>query len=389
MTSTETSIRVSAYPISRAHVRQYGANADFVYCGEGFELYGVGVALQTSAANAASDLARLMPAAEQDSIPAHRQPLVVGTLGYQSASAERLWIPEHLFGADDHGTWHLHIGTEEQPLTEHEVPPFPLPVGKECLPDAAGFQAQVLAACERIQAGELEKVVLARRERWNFDGALPRASVLQRLRDDQPGCVTFGVGGLVGASPELLVRVSNGQFESAPLAGTSTVEDAAHLMQSAKNLEEHRYVIDAMLEVLAQHSVNMESAPAPAIEVLADVAHLMTRLHGTTEETSLDLACALHPTPAVAGTPTPVALHLQRSLEGFDRGAYAGPVGWMAPNGDGEWMLALRSAYLDGAAATLFTGAGIVRESDPESEWEETERKLFPMRRALGINVSD
>jgi isochorismate synthase EntC len=193
---------------------------------------------------------------------------------------------------------------------------------------------------------------------------------------------------MVGASPELLVARYGDRVVSRPMAGTAVPGDGAleRLAASPKDAREHRLVVDAILEVLGPRCLEVEAAAEPEVDEFADVAHLATPIHGTLRTPAPDaltLARALHPTPAVAGTPTDAALAAIARLEPHGRGRYAGPVGWVDARGDGEWAVALRCASLDGARAVLHAGAGIVAGSDPDLEWTETEAKLDPMLRAL------
>lgn len=164
--------------------------------------------------------------------------------------------------------------------------------------------------------------------------------MLEGLVAQQPGCVVFAVDDLVGASPELLLRKCGDHFQSAPIAGTAAPEEMAAVVGSEKDLHEHEFVIAAMREALSRVGADVDEIGAPEVEVLADVAHLITHISGRSPASSLELAQALHPTPAVAGTPTAQAVAVQRDLEGFDRGMYVGPVGWVGTcvvMGNGCW----------------------------------------------------
>jgi isochorismate synthase len=197
----------------------------------------------------------------------------------------------------------------------------------------------------------------------------------------------------VGASPEVLVRRFGRSVTSVPMAGTVGRADEPHdddaavarLVASPKEAIEHRFVVDAVRETLAARC-DAVRARGPVPVRLATVTHLATTVEATLRDadvTALDLALALHPTPAVGGTPRDAALALLAELEPEPRGCYGGPVGWVDAHGDGEFVVALRCAHLDGATARLYAGAGVVDGSDPGEEWDETEAKLAPMRRAL------
>jgi menaquinone-specific isochorismate synthase len=203
------------------------------------------------------------------------------------------------------------------------------------------------------------------------------------LRAEQPGCIVYVDGGFVGASPELLVRRSGRHVFARPLAGTGADADA--LLASEKDAWEHHLVIDAMVTALATVADDIQ-ADGPHALVLADVTHLATTITACLRDratSALDVARLLHPTPAVGGWPTGPALAAIQDLEPHARGRYAGPCGWVDARGDGEFVIALRGAVLDGARAQLHAGAGIVAGSDPAGEWAETRAKLAPMLHAL------
>ena len=206
----------------------------------------------------------------------------------------------------------------------------------------------------------------------------------------QPGCFVYASDGLVGASPELLVRRVDDEVESLPVAGTAVADgDEASLRAlaaSVKDHREHQFVVDAIVETLEEYCDELDRGSMPEVAVFGHVAHLATRVSGRLRApapSALDIARRLHPSPAVGGTPRQAAIDAIRALEGFDRGRYAGPVGWVDARGNGEWAIALRGAELDGSRARLVAGAGIVTGSEPDAEWAETQAKLEPMLRAL------
>ena len=255
------------------------------------------------------------------------------------------------------------------------------------------WRAGVVAALAAIGAGRLDKVVLAREATVEADWPFPRAELLRRLQR-RPGGATFlyADGGFVGASPELLVRRQGRVATSRPMAGTVPQGDGAaeagglaRLTGSPKEAVEHRLVVDAVAEGLAKVADRVEVGK-PEVVRLATVAHLATEITADLTgplPTALELAGLLHPTPAVGGSPRDGALAAIAALEPFDRGCYAGPVGWVDRSGDGEWAVALRGATLKGRRAHLVAGAGIVPGSDPDAEWAETEHKLRAMLEVL------
>jgi menaquinone-specific isochorismate synthase len=249
-------------------------------------------------------------------------------------------------------------------------------------------------AVRRLRAGEAEKVVLARDRLVYSDAPFDVPSLLRRLRARFPECYTFRVEGLIGASPELLVRRDGSRVASLVLAGTARrgvdAEDdrriGVQLLHSAKDLAEHRPAVASVRSTLAPLCAHLDVDDAPHLLRLANVQHLATGVSGElhAEVDALSLAGRLHPTAAVGGTPTAAALALIAELETMDRGRYAGPVGWVDAAGDGELAIALRCAQLEGGRGRLFAGAGIVADSLPESELEETRLKLRAMQSAFG-----
>ncbi|PRZ09684.1 isochorismate synthase [Isoptericola sp. CG 20/1183] len=265
---------------------------------------------------------------------------------------------------------------------------------------ARDWPAVVAEGVERIQAGELEKVVLAREVLATAERPVDPRWVLRRLADGYSSCWTFSVGGMVGATPELLVRSEKGLVTSRVLAGTIRREPgmsdddallhAAQLARSSKDLEEHEFAVSSVAHALEPFCSSMNVPDAPFVLHLPNVMHLASDVTAVLDPgaraSSLTLAAALHPSAAVCGTPTVAARDLIREIEGMDRARYAGPVGWVGADGDGEWGIALRSAELgdDPRHVRLFAGCGIVAASDPQAELAESEAKLVPMSWALG-----
>jgi isochorismate synthase len=259
------------------------------------------------------------------------------------------------------------------------------------MPSRDAYVHGVEAAVGLLRGTELRKVVLARTIEVHAGRTLDPRSLAHRLRAVDPDAYTFAAptddGVIVGASPELLVSRQGLEVRSNPLAGSAPRsgdpdEDRANadgLASSSKDREEHAIVVEAVADTLDGYCERLTWDPEPILRETPNVWHLSTRFRGTLREpapTALDLVAALHPTPAVAGTPREEALAAIAELEPFDRGRYAGPVGWVDADGDGEWAIALRCAELRGDRAVLYAGAGIVADSDPVSELEETERKF-------------
>ena len=258
------------------------------------------------------------------------------------------------------------------------------------------WQAAVDEAVSRISNGELDKVVLARDVIANLSESLDIGALLRELNRTFPECWTFSVDGLVGATPELLVKRAGDQVTSRVLAGTirrssDEVRDdelAAALLGSDKDQEEHEYAVASVAAALASHCIDLDVPAKPFILQLANVQHLSTDVTGQLVDAApiLALAASLHPTAAVCGTPTERASALIKELEGMDRWRYSAPVGWMNKSGDGEMGIALRCAAIENSARTkvrLFAGCGIVAGSTGEAEVAESQAKFKAMVNAL------
>lgn len=270
------------------------------------------------------------------------------------------------------------IGTEDLTPTTGSMP-----AGRLASNGYASWMEGMAHALESLRAGTLEKVVLSRQIEAAFDSEVPTRELVRRLHIDQPTCYTFAVDGLVGASPELLVSLSGGSLSSLALAGTAV--DAADL-SSAKIDREHWYTASSVENALSQHVIDLHKTGKRVVE-FGDIKHLASRFEGkAVPGTSvLDVLGSLHPTAAVAGAPTEPAVALIRQIEPTHRGRYAGPIGWFDADGEGEFAIALRCGLVRGSTVTLYAGGGIVDGSDPQSEFNETELKLRPMRNALEL----
>ena len=328
-----------------------------------------------------------------------------------SERSNALIIPDTVVGRRGGRSWVTRIGYVDAEGLEPELPtrtPFgphwSATVGPGAMTPEA-YEGAVRAAVAAIGRRELDKVVLAR----DLVGTIPAGADLRRLvralMTGYPDCWTFAVDGLIGASPETLVSVSRGTVTARVLAGTiargaDVDEDAAAslaLTSSAKDQDEHRFAVRSLLDSLRPHTSALAAAEQPFTLKLPNVWHLATDVEGVLADasTALDLVQALHPTAAVGGTPRDAALAAIRRLEPFDRGRYAGAVGWIDRAGDGEWAIALRCAqfgaepsrrfaeYADTIPVVAHAGAGIVAGSDPESELLETRVKFRPIVDAL------
>lgn len=264
--------------------------------------------------------------------------------------------------------------------------------------EEAAFRAAVVEASDRISRGEAEKIVLSRQLRGTVAADADLRVPLRRLAERYLDCWTFAIDGLVGASPETLIRSTGGAVSARVLAGTrprgSDAATDAHsrdaLLTSDKDQHEHAFAIDSVVEALEPHVRELGASEQPFALELPNVWHLATDLGARLADgaTSIELAGALHPTAAIAGTPTPVAVQAIAEIEQFDRGRYSGAVGWTDAAGDGEWVIALRCAQIDPAVdgvrqITASAGGGIVVGSDPERELAETVSKFRPIVEAF------
>jgi menaquinone-specific isochorismate synthase len=312
-----------------------------------------------------------------------------------SAATSVLVVPRVVVGRSGGTTW---VTTVDGADADLDARPALRPPGRLDVVDRTGaaFVDAVEEAVRRIRAGDLSKVVLARDVEAHLDRPLDVRWPLTALAGGYPGCWTFSVDGLVGATPEMLVRLRNGQASSRVLAGTlrrtgdvtKDERQSLALGRSIKDLEEHGYGVRSVVEALAPHCSAVDVPSAPFVLDLPNVMHLATDVTGTVADgsTSLDLLASLHPSAAVCGAPTPTALQVIREIEGLARGRYAGPVGWVDARGDGEWGIALRCAELDAddpLRLRLFAGCGIVEGSKPVDELSESGAKLLAMRSAL------
>jgi len=268
----------------------------------------------------------------------------------------------------------------------------------ESTPDRETWDRTVTLFADAVARRRLDKVVLARRVIFRADADLDVVAALRHLAETAPESTTFaftrdGVT-FLGATPERFLRTTGRSFDTVAIAGSAPRgrdgdEDellARALLASAKDREEHAEVVAMLRDSLAPIVESLTVAAGPAILRLPHVQHLITPIRGRLRQEAglLALAGRLHPTPAVGGAPRDAALALLAAHEGFERGWYAGPVGWLGADGDGELMVALRCGLVSGAEATLFAGCGIVADSDPATEWEESRLKLRTMTAALG-----
>ena len=373
----------------------------FVCDGEGLVGWGEYARLQTNGHGAADRigewyLAALAELAVSDEVDLPGSgPVCFVSLGFSAEDPCVAVIPRVVLGRRDGRAFLTTIG-DGPALTSPSPVTAP---GQVSYADAglsvSGFIAAVSAAVTRIRAGEAAKVVLAHDMQVTTEVPVDERYLLLRLAADYPTCATFAVDGLVGASPEMLVRRTGLEVRSRVLAGTAWPEHSGdqveqELLASAKDLEEHEYAVRSVASVLAPVTSELVVPAVPRSLTLTNLTHLATDVDGRLSgpagavPSALDLAARLHPTAAVGGTPTDVALAMIADLEPVARGRYAAPVGWMDANGDGEFAIALRCAEVSGRSVRMVAGCGIVADSDPETEAREAQIKMVPIRDALG-----
>ncbi|MFH8796549.1 isochorismate synthase DhbC [Streptomyces sp. NPDC017941] len=322
-------------------------------------------------------------------------PVVVGAVPFDQSAPAALAVPQSLRDAP--------------PLVADPLIALPAeaPAGADWrirqVPAPEVYGASVAAAVERMWRGEFSKVVLARTLELDCAEPLDVPAMLQRLAHRDPGGYTFalptGPGRtLIGASPELLVSRRGRRVLANPLAGSvprsddlaEDVRRAAALLQSSKDLHEHAVVVDAVHQALAPHCTDLTVPAKPTLIRTAAMWHLSTTVTGTLAgpgASALELACALHPTPAVCGTPTATARDVIRDSEPFDRGFFTGMVGWGDASGDGEWVVTIRCAEAESNSLRLYAGAGVVAASEPEAETAETAAKFRTFLAAVGAEL--
>lgn len=325
--------------------------------------------------------------------------LAFGSFAYADhPGASVLVVPEVVVGRRGTTSWVTTIGrgsvSPRPALQPTDAPALPSGVVfSDGAMSGADWAGVVAGAVSRIKAGELDKVVLARDLVVELDEALDVRTPLSRLAARYPACWTFNVDGFFGSTPEMLLRRERGLVASRVLAGTirRTGDDAhdlalaATLARSSKDLEEHEFAVRSVADALAPYCASMNLPDSPFVLHLPNVMHLATDVTGVLHDdaSALALVAALHPSAAVGGTPTAAAVELIGEIERLDRGRWAGPVGWIDADGDGEWGIGLRSAEYDGARVRLFAGCGIVADSDPTDELAEAAAKFVPVRDAL------
>jgi menaquinone-specific isochorismate synthase len=325
-------------------------------------------------------------------------PVLFTSFSFDQGEESVLVIPKIVVGMRNGSSWITWIGDQPQPALQET---------KQLLVDAefnwgdgslspAEWQLRVAEAINEIEKTDLEKVVLARDLRINSHRTIDPRKILRNLSAEYPSTWIFAVDGLVGATPELLLRLSRGMVTSRVLAGTisKTGDDekdlalAASLARSSKDLEEHEYAVRSVADALDPFCTSTNVPESPFVLHLANVMHLATDVTGALIESKKNVDAftileKLHPSAAVCGTPTNLAAQVIKRIEGMSRGRYAGPVGWLDARGDGELGIALRCGQITENEIQIFAGCGIVAGSNPEKELSESNAKFAPMRGAL------
>jgi menaquinone-specific isochorismate synthase len=326
-------------------------------------------------------------------------PILFTSFSFDPAEESILVIPKVVIGQRNGKSWITWIGASPQPtLQKASIEKSPLNLSWSGS-NGDVWQDRVARAVEKIKENQLEKVVLARFASATSDSPINTRNLLKELANEYPSTWVYSNTGLVGATPELLVRLSKSLVTSRILAGTirKTGDDerdlalAGSLARSSKDLEEHEYAVRSVADALAPLCSSTNVPESPFVLHLSNVMHLATDVTGVLSDNSspadiFDLVSRLHPSAAVCGTPTEIAKRAIDEIEGISRGRYAGPIGWIDANGDGELGIALRCGQIgnDGKSIRIYAGCGIVAGSDPEREYAESQAKLLPMRTALG-----
>jgi isochorismate synthase len=405
---------------------QFDGSPTVLFDRPGLTLVGWGTAVLVEASEAAAVLAEI-PCDDLVQRPGSGV-LALGALPFLRTFSGHLIVPRFTMGIaqDPDGAthrWATAVGPSDLPLPETEElfdsviwqygavtgPSDDVAITALRAPlSRAGYRDLVARVVGQMgETGErMEKVVLARSVTAELSGPLPLSAVLRRLRAHEPACTIFSFpvpnGTFFGASPELLIARRGRRIWCHPLAGTiprgetaRTDADAqGRLASSSKNLAEHRFVVDDIAAILRPRCEVLTVPDHPSLVAFRAVAHLGTRIEGRlkgsepgqpTPTTILELLARLHPTPAVGGTPRQAALDFIAEGEPFPRDYWAGPVGWVDAQGDGEWMIGIRSARLhtDGQTVTLHAGAGVVADSNPEEEARETDVKFSSVLESL------
>lgn len=319
-------------------------------------------------------------------------PVLIGAIPFDLGEPSCLYVPSRY-------QWRDGADLSAGAAVTAGMPPL---LVQRSIPDEQGFKAAVAHAIVNFRHSDIRKAVLSVTRELRFSAPVDTDRLLTSLRAQNPEGYQFRIplpdgGELIGVSPELLLRKQEGRIQSNPLAGSAKRQSqpdqdravAERLLESAKDHYEHRLVIDEVRRILQPLCVQLKIAERPSLLATAALWHLSTQVEATLQDETLNalqLACRLHPTPAVCGFPTERARKLINLVEPFERGLFTGMVGWCDANGDGEWVVTIRCGTVKQDTVRLFAGAGIVEASEPASEWAETQAKLGTMLRACGLS---
>ena len=325
-------------------------------------------------------------------------PVLFTSFSFDRNQESVLVIPQVVVGQKGSQSWITWIGETPQPNLLESTPAIDnatFSFGEGSI-SSTMWKERVAEAIARIENSQVDKVVLARDVVAQSDSEIDSRAILKKLAREYPSTWTFAVAGLIGATPELLLRLSRGMVTSRVLAGTipKTGDDekdlalAASLARSSKDLEEHEYAVRSVAQALEPFCTSTNVPESPFVLHLANVMHLATDVTGALSESkqridAFSLLKSLHPSAAVCGTPRNIAFDIIDEIEGMNRGRYAGPVGWVDASGDGELGIALRTGQITGKQIRIYAGCGIVAGSNPDKELEESSAKMIPIKSAL------
>jgi len=368
----------------------------YLFVRDGVGVAGQGCAARIASSDAGDFLADIQHDTNTESVGSGA--ILIGCVPFKSSDPHHFVLPAVTISKDSDGhAWlttidDAKVDLEARPRTPESASSYTVRPGT----DVEHYLAAVTTARDAVRRGEMTKVVIARNIIVESSNPIDIHALLTRLRSSFGSSYRYSFEGFVGASPELLVAVNDGNISSHPLAGTTRRTGdprtdaalAAELLASAKNQIEHRVVVDMVHDTLLPWCSYLDEEPEASIVAVANVQHLGTHMSGALSQPGpniLDLVYALSPTPALGGHPQDAALKLISEHEGFDRGRYGGAVGWLDSRGNGTWAVAIRCAELspDRRTARLFAGGGIVSDSDPHSELAETQAKLQAMLAAI------
>lgn len=406
MSETITTELLGDHPLLSSISTSAQLSTAWIRSGDGFVGFGIYKKLEVSGVNRFAQ-ARTWWQSEVANFSIHNNvhgsgtgPILFTSFAFDENQPSVLIIPQIVIGQKNGKSWITWIGEQSQPDISQLKNAA---ISVEITWDAGSisedrWRNQVAGAIAAIKSDQLEKVVLARDISAHSTLEIDARQVIKRLEIEYPSTWLFLVDGLVGATPELLVRLNKSLVTSRVLAGTirkTGDEDrdlalAASLAKSSKDLEEHEYAVRSVADALAPFCTSTNVPESPFVLHLSNVMHLATDVTGVLNDSAkptdiFTLISELHPSAAVCGTPTEKAKKLISELEEMNRGRYAGPVGWIDVHGDGEIAIALRCGQLgdDNKSIRIFAGCGIVAGSDPEKEFAESQAKLMPMRTAL------